>query len=103
MTEYQKFINSDEYERWRMDDKMHIYPEHVRSYTNQGTPEENLEFFYRIAEEYPNMKFSTSIISKRKLKNGSEACVVRRFATEEFSKMYCTWPPHYVRNGGQVL
>ena len=103
MTEYEKFINSDEYQRWRMADEMHFYPEHLTTYTNKGTPEENLEFFYKIEKEYPNRKFSTCIVSRMKLKDGLEFCLVRRFVSEEFSTMYCTWPPYYIRNGGKVL
>ena len=103
MTEYEKFINSDEYQRWRMADEMHFYPEHLVSYTNKGTPEENLKFFYDIEKEFPNRMYSTCIASKMKLKDGLEFCLVRRFISKEISTMYCTWPPYYIRNGGKVL
>ena len=103
MTEYERFINSDEYERWRMADKLHFYPEHLFTYYREGTPEENLEFFRELQKEFPSMQYSTSVLSKRKLENGLETWLIRRFISVELNQLYCTWPPQYVRNGGKIL
>ena len=103
MSEYTTFINSDEYEKWRMSDKLHIYPEHVRVYCKEGSPEEITEFFKEIQEQYPSMQYSTSIRSRKKLKNGLELCLVSRFLSKELNRMYCTWPPYYIRNEGKIL